>query len=178
MIYDTMLLIQLTGLSGAGKTSIAHKVKMEMEQKGILLEIVDGDCYRRTLCKDLSFSKPDRCENIRRLGAVAYSFVQQNRITILAAINPYEEIRQELTQKYGTKTVWIHCPLQVLLHRDTKGLYRKALLPDKHPDKLFNLTGVNDTYEAPTAPDLIINTAEESLSEAAHKLIQFIISCL
>lgn len=173
-----MLMIQLTGLSGAGKTSISKAAKTALENKGFQVEIIDGDDYRKTLCKDLGYSKEDRCENMRRLGKIAWSHVLQNKIAIIAAINPYEEVRMELSQKYGARTVWISCPLEILIERDTKGLYKKALLPDDHQDKIKNLTGVNDPYEKPEAPDLIINTHLSGLTEATNQLVSFILNSI
>lgn len=92
-------------------------------------------------------------------------------ISVLAAINPYEEIRKELSL-YGNhvKTVWIHCDLETLNKRDTKQFYLKAMLPDGHPDKINNLTGVNDPYETPQKPDLVINTGIEN-EEASIKIL-------
>jgi adenylylsulfate kinase len=168
------MLIQLTGLSGAGKTTISNEVKKNLESKGFVVEILDGEAYRQTINKDLGFSKEDRFRNIRRLGELGYSFVQQNKIAIISAINPYEEIRKELAQKYGAKTVWIYCPLTVIIQRDTKGLYKRALLPDNNPDKIFNLTGINDVFEEPENADLIIDTEKNSIRKASGKLVRFI----
>lgn len=170
------VILQFTGLSGAGKTSIAQAVKEKLTAKGLLAEVVDGDQYRLTICKGLGFSKEDRCENIRRLGLVAESFRRQNHIVIISAINPYDEVRRELKENYGAKTVWVNCDVDVLINRDTKGLYKRALLPDGHPDKLNNLTGINDTYEAPADADLVLYTSRETLEESAEKLFQFICS--
>jgi len=170
-----MLFIQLTGLSGAGKTTISNHVKFKLELDGLLVEIVDGDIYRKTICKDLGFSKADRCENIRRLGALAYTLCQNNIITILSVINPFEEIRNELKEKYNVKTVYIDCDLSTLLSRDTKGLYKRALLENNHPDKISNLTGINDIYEAPKHPDLIIKTFDENIEQSVEKLYKFIL---
>jgi adenylylsulfate kinase len=171
-----MIVIQLTGLSGAGKTTIACKVKDELLTSGFAAEVVDGDVYRQTVCKELGFSKEDRQESVRRLGAVAYSLIQQNKIVLIAAINPYEDIRNELKLQYGAKTVWIYCPLEVLISRDPKGLYRKALLPDDHPEKIHNLTGVNDAYEPPEHPDLLIDTSTNDIAAATAMLLQFIMN--
>jgi adenylylsulfate kinase len=169
-----MLLIQMTGLSGAGKTTIAQKVKQLLEVHSVTVGVIDGDVYRKTICKDLGFSKEDRCENIRRLGNVADSFVKNGTIAIIAAINPYEQVRNELEEKYGAKTVWIKCDISILSERDPKGLYKRAMLPDDHPDKLFNLTGINDTYEIPAKPGLIIDTGHQTEQESAQKLYEFI----
>lgn len=166
-----MLFIQLTGLSGSGKSTIAGGVKKLLESNGYRVEVIDGDIYRKKLCPDLGFSKEDRHENIRRLGFVSNKFAVNGIISILAAINPYEEIRKELAL-YGphVKTVWIDCDLDILIKRDTKQLYKKAQLPDDHPEKINNLTGVNDPYEPPETPDLIINTGIES-EEASIKML-------
>jgi adenylylsulfate kinase len=171
-----MLLIQLTGLSGCGKTTISGNVKKMLMDKNHAVEIIDGDVYRQTLCKDLGFSKEDRCENIRRLGAVAYNISQQNTIAIIAAINPYEQVRQELTRQYNAKTVWIDCAMDELIKRDTKGLYKRALLADGHPDKINNLTGVNDVYEVPQHADLKITSNLESIATSTQILFNFIIN--
>lgn len=170
-----MIFIQFTGLSGAGKSTIARSVKKQMEEDGCKVEVIDADIYRPVLCPDLGFSKEDRIENIRRLGFVANLLAKNGVITILAAINPYEAIRKELISK-GTKvkTIWINCDLETLIKRDTKGLYRKAQLPDGHPDKIYNLTGVNDVYEQPSIPDLIINTEFENIEASVKKVVDFI----
>ena len=170
-----MLLLQMTGLSGAGKTTLAHQAQKLLGSHSLNIEIIDGDVYRKTLCKDLGFSKEDRCENIRRLGNLAYSYVTKGSIAIVAAINPFEGIRNELKEKYGAKTIWIKCDMGVLLKRDTKGLYRRAALPDDHPEKIINLSGINDPYESPVSPDLIIDTSSETEDQSAGKLYRFIL---
>lgn len=171
-----MLFIQLTGLSGSGKSTVANGVKELLLRKNFSVEVIDGDVYRKKLCSDLGFSRSDRHENIRRLGFVANKFAENGIIAILAAINPYEKIRKELSL-YGphVKTVWINCDLETLIKRDTKQLYKKAMLPDDHPDKVRNLTGVNDPYESPDTPDLIINTAIENEDKSVKILFDYII---
>ncbi|MDP4261972.1 MAG: adenylyl-sulfate kinase [Bacteroidota bacterium] len=169
------MIIQLTGLSGSGKTTLAGLVKQLLENDNRQVEVIDGDIYRKTLCKDLGFSREDRCENIRRLGAVAHSFVCMGKIAIIAAINPFEFVRLELKEKYLARTAWIKCDIGILSKRDTKGLYKRSLLPDDHPDKIFNLTGINDIYETPFSPDLVIDTGNETVGQSTQKLYQFII---
>lgn len=168
------MIIQLTGLSGAGKTTLATKIRSGLEAAQVTVAIVDGDVYRKTICKDLGFSQADRQENIRRLGAAAAELAKNHDVVIIAAISPFEAVREELKKKYGAVVVWIKCPVDVLTIRDTKGLYKKALLPEGHPDKLYNLTGVNDIYEEPSAPELVIDTSIESIETAATKLEDFI----
>ena len=173
-----MLIIQFTGLSGSGKTTLACKVKQLLALQKIDVEIIDGDVYRKTLCKDLGFSKEDRCENIRRLGRVANELALKADVVIIAAINPFEHIRRELNQQYNAKIVWIRCPPDELLKRDTKGLYKRALLPAGHPDKVYNFTGISDDYDQPTEHDLVISTDTEGIDSSGQKLSDFIISRL
>jgi adenylylsulfate kinase len=169
-----MLIIQLTGLSGSGKTTLSAYVKQKLGEKDLRVEIIDGDTYRKTLCSDLGFSKEDRCENIRRLGQAAYLFMGSRDVVIIAAISPFEQIRNELRLNYGIKTVWINCTIDVLIKRDTKGLYKRALLPENHPDKLNNLTGINDDYDLPSTCELIINTHEQRCEQSGDMLCDFI----
>jgi adenylylsulfate kinase len=177
LVHTLMILIQLTGLSGAGKSTIADRAKTRLQSLGYAVEVIDGDEYRKSLCKDLGFSKEDRCENIRRLGFVGLKLVQFNVIVILAAINPYEEVRNELKQRSAAvKTVWVHCDVDTLRQRDTKGLYYRAFLDDGHKDKLHNLTGVNDPYEVPSDADLILHTYQETEEESTQKLLDLILT--
>jgi adenylylsulfate kinase len=171
-----MIIIQLTGLSGAGKTTIAKGVKEKLCLLGYKVEIIDGDEYRKTLCSDLGFSKEDRMSNIRRLGILAQVLARNEVIVILSVINPFARIRDEIEKSYhNVKTVWINCSLDELKDRDTKGLYKRALLPDEAPDKLFNLTGINDVYEIPETPHLVINTHEDKVKESIMKLFNYTI---
>ncbi len=170
------MIIQCCGLSGSGKTSLANRVKPLLELHGLKAEVIDGDVYRKVLCPDLGFSKADRHENIRRLAFVAGILSKHGMVAIISAINPYEAVRLEITARYGqVKTVHIHCPLRILIQRDTKQLYRRALLPTGHPDKINNLTGINDPFEVPVNPDLTINTGTDTIEESTHKLLQFIL---
>jgi len=173
-----MLLLQMTGLSGAGKTTIASKVKEQLQKLGYKVELLDGDAVRQNISKDLGFSKEDRCENIRRIGFVADLLTRNNIIVIIAAINPYEEIRQELKRNYAAKTVWIKCELEILKQRDTKGLYKRAFLPESHLEKINNLTGVNDIYEIPKNADLIVDTAIESIEQSVEKVLNYILETI
>ncbi|MFT3934784.1 MAG: adenylyl-sulfate kinase [Chitinophagaceae bacterium] len=173
------MIIQLCGMSGAGKSTISGLVEKKLSEFGVAAEIIDGDDYRRMLCRDLGFSKADRCENIRRLGFVASKFSAQGIVAIICAINPYNEIRAELASSYNNvQTVFIDCTVNTLIKRDTKGLYAKALLPEGHPDKINNLTGINDPFDIPTNPDLHINTARKKKEACAEELFSFIMQHL
>ena len=167
------MIIQLTGLSGAGKTAIARYLKRTLARQNLKVEVIDGDQYRKTLCKDLGFSKKDRYENIRRLGGVA-NIIRDMDVAIISAINPYEEARKELKDRYKAKTIWVNCDLEVLIKRDPKGLYRRSMLPDTHPDKIYNLTGIDDVYENPQNADFIVYTDRETLKESSQKIADFI----
>ena len=149
-----------------------------MLQAGLNVEIIDGDHYRMSLCKDLGFSKADRCENIRRLGKVAAKFSGENKIAIIAAINPYEESRIEMRNKYGACLVYVCCGLETLIQRDTKGLYARALLPAENPERLSNLSGIDDPFDLPAKADLILNTEKESIEESTERLSSFIFNHL
>jgi adenylylsulfate kinase len=169
------MIIQLCGLSGAGKTTIATSVKDQAAAYGIPIELLDGDSYRAALCKDLGFSKEDRCENIRRLGFIASVLSTHGVVCIISAINPYDAVRKELVTAYKqVKTVYVDCPVEELLARDTKGLYKRALLPDGHPDKLYHLTGINDPFEVPVAPDLHLRTNVKTIAACTNELFALI----
>lgn len=160
-------MIQLTGLSCSGKTTIAEQLKTELSVLGYKCEIIDGDYYRQNICSDLGFSKEDRITNIRRLGTIATILEKHGIIPIIAAINPYEEIRQEL----GGTVVYLNCSLEECIRRDVKGLYKRAL-----SGEIPNFTGISDVYEIPKNPDLILNTQTETIEESTNKLLKFIIN--
>ena len=170
------MIVQFCGLSGVGKSTLAACTKKYLLEKGIQIEMIDGDLYRSKLCKDLGFSKEDRQENIRRLGFIASRFSKQGIVSIMSAINPFEEIRTELTDTYpNVKTIFLDCSLETLFERDTKGLYKRTLLPEGDPDRLSNLTGVNDTFEIPQNPDLYVNTGTHSIADCTREISTFII---
>lgn len=169
-----MVLIQLTGLSGAGKTTLAHRVAEKLKGLGFSAVVLDGDIYRQTVFKDLGFSYEDRVENIRRLGELGYGYVLKGDIAIISAINPFEDGRRNLQRLYGAKTIWVDCELEKLKERDTKGLYKRAMLPDGHPEKLKNLTGVNDNYEEPIDAELHICTHLEDVEVSINRMLDYL----
>lgn len=173
-----MLLIQFTGLSGSGKTTLAENVRHLLIENNYKVEIIDGDVYRKTICKDLGFSKEDRCENVRRLFNVGRNFVEENTIVLMSVINPYEDIRNELRNHEFVRTVFLDCSVDNLIERDPKGLYKKALLPDGNQDKIKNFTGISDVFEIPKKADLILKTDSESVVLSTHKLYEFIVSAI
>jgi adenylylsulfate kinase len=173
------MILLFCGLSGAGKSTLAEKVKNKLAAEDIFIEIIDADVYRQRLFRDLGYSMEDRFENIRRLGFIANKFSSHNIITIISAINPYDSIRRELARTYkNVKIVHIDCDVHELIKRDTKGLYKRALLPNGHPDKLSNLTGINDPFEAPQNPDVYVNTHKLNEKESTSKICSFILDSI
>jgi len=168
------LFIQMTGMSGAGKTSISRAVAERLRRNGHKVELIDGDEYRKNVSRDLKFSQKDRLENIHRLGFIGRVLERNNVISILAAINPYESARKDLVDA-GALTVYVRCSLDELKRRDPKGLYRRALLEDGHPEKVNNFTGISDPFEEPENPDIILDTENETLKQSADKLYHFIL---
>jgi adenylylsulfate kinase len=173
-----MPIFLFTGLSGAGKSTLAASVKKSMALVQLSVHIIDGDMYRQTLCKDLGFSKQDRIENLKRLGEVAISLAPLYNVLIIAAISPYEAARQVLVQQANAQIVWIQCDMDILKVRDTKGLYYKAMLPANHPERIENLTGINDVYEPPLQAHLTINTTTSSIENSTSIICNYIINSL
>jgi len=171
------MILLFCGLSGAGKSTLANSVKDRLGQQSIPVEVIDGDPYRARLFADLGFSRQDRSENLRRLGYLADKFAAHGIVTIVSAISPYDDVRRELVALYpDVKVVFIDCPLDELRRRDTKGLYRRASLPDDAPDKLTCLTGVNDPFEPPSEPDLYFNTGDSGIDECTARICEYVMS--
>lgn len=160
----------LTGLSGAGKTTLATKLlKTDLGSPFVLL---DGDEMRKGMCSDLGFSAKDRAENIRRMGEMAKLLAAQGYNVLIAAIAPYESLRQSLASIVGNenlKIIHIACPLEVCIRRDPKCNYQKALA-----GFLPNYTGVADIYETPAHPHLVLRTHEDDLESCHRKLCEFV----
>ena len=156
-----------TGLSGAGKTTLARLVEKELSARGHKVEVLDGDIIRTNLSKGLGFSKEDRDTNIRRIGFVCNLLTRNDVVAIAAAISPYREVRDELRSDIGAFVeVFVSCPIEVLGERDVKGLYKKALAGE-----LKNFTGVDDPYESPLAAEVVVHTDRESPEESAARII-------
>jgi adenylylsulfate kinase len=158
--------VWLTGLSGAGKTTITQALEAKLRAKDYPLEVLDGDVVRTNLTKGLGFSKPDRDENIRRIGFVANLLTRHSVIVIVSAISPYRDIRQEVKEKIGDFVeVFVNAPLEVCEERDVKGLYKKA-----RAGEIKSFTGIDDPYEAPLNPDVECRTDLETLEESVGKV--------
>ncbi len=156
-----------TGLSGAGKSTLARMVEQALLERGMNVEVLDGDEVRENLSKGLGFSKEDRDTNIRRIGYVCKLLSRNGVVAIAAAISPYREVRDEVrSQIERFVEVYVECPLEVLTERDVKGLYKKALAGE-----IQNFTGVSDPYEPPENPEVVVNSATEKPEESLSKIL-------
>ena len=159
--------VWFTGLSGSGKTTIAHQLERVLRDRGLKVEVLDGDVVRTHLSKGLGFSKEDRDTNIRRIGFVAHLLSRNGVAAICSAISPYREIRDENRSLIGDFVeVYLKCPIDVLQQRDVKGLYAKALRGE-----IPNFTGVSDPYEEPLNPEVVLETDRETEEESLAKVL-------
>ena len=160
-----------TGLSGAGKTTIAELVGPQLEEGGRLVEYLDGDVVRTRLSKGLGFSKEDRDTNIERIGWVASRLTRQGAVVLVSAISPYEETRQkarDMVEEHGTFVeVFVDTTVEECARRDVKGLYEKAF-----KGEIKGFTGVDDPYEEPANPDVRIDTEQHEPEESAQLILQ------
>ncbi len=160
-----------TGLSGAGKSTISHLVAAELERRGQLVELLDGDAVRRHLSSELGFSKEHRDLNVERIGWVASRLVRAGAVVVVAAISPYRAARRRarmLVEEHGAFVeVFVATSLEECMSRDTKGLYARALVGE-----VSNFTGVSDPYEEPEAPELRLDTAGLSPDASAGLVLE------
>ena len=160
-----------TGLPCSGKSTLADLLKPELEKRGRLVDVLDGDVVRTHLTKGLGFSKEDRDTNIRRIGWVCEVLSRNNVCTIAAAISPYREIRDEVRSKIPNFVeVYMSVPISVLAERDVKGLYKKALAGE-----IKNFTGVDDPYEPPLNPEVTCySDGTETPEQSAEKIWKYL----
>ncbi|MBA2615068.1 MAG: adenylyl-sulfate kinase [Actinobacteria bacterium] len=160
----------LTGLSGSGKTTLAHLLGPELDQRGHVVEYLDGDTVRTHLSKGLGFSKEDRDTNIARIAWVASRLTRHGAAVVVAAISPYEEPRQSaraMVEEHGPFVeVFVKASVEECARRDTKGLYAKAFAGE-----IKGFTGVDDPYEEPSAPEVVIDTETQTPEESAQLII-------
>jgi adenylyl-sulfate kinase len=158
-----------TGLSGAGKSVIADKVEQRLLEMGVHTYILDGDNLRRGVNRDLGFSKEDRSENIRRVGEMSALFVDAGLVVVTSFISPFQSDRKMARDAVGTSRfieVFINTPFEVCEQRDPKGLYKKV-----RDGIITDFTGISSPYEAPTNPDIEINTVLLNPEQAADEIV-------
>src|SRR5215218_6185755 len=161
----------MTGLSGSGKSTITEVLIDEFEERGIPLEVLDGDVVRENLSKGLGFSKEDRDTNIGRIAFVADLLSRNGVPVITAAISPYKEIRDEARELMGDRfiEVFVKASVDTCAERDVKGLYAKAF-----SGEIKEFTGVSDPYEEPERPEFVCDTESETPEESADKLLAYL----
>ncbi len=165
-------ILWFTGLSGSGKSTLAHKVEEKLFEEGIRTYVLDGDNIRMGLNKNLGFSKEDREENIRRIAEVAKLFVDAGLIVLTAFISPYRKDRdmaRNLVEKGEFIEVYVKCPLEICERRDVKGLYEKA-----RKGIIKQFTGIDDPYEEPLSPEIIVETDKQTLEESAEVIYSYL----
>ena len=164
------LTLWFTGLSGAGKTTIAEIVGAELERRGLAVEYLDGDIVRTHLSKGLGFSKEDRDTNIERIGWVASRLTRHGAAVLVSAISPYEETRRKaraMVEEFGPFIeVYVEASVEECARRDVKGLYEKAFAGE-----IKEFTGVSDPYEPPSNPELVLHTEQDSPEQDAQLVL-------
>lgn len=164
--------IWLSGLSAAGKTTLAHALAEAFTAAGLACQVLDGDVVRQELCRDLGFSRADRSENVRRVAQRSRQINEAGAWVIVALISPYRDDRERARQIVGDSTffeVFVATPLSVCEARDPKGLYRKA-----RAGEIANMTGIDDPYEAPSSPELRLDTGVQSLAECVEAAMRML----
>ena len=160
--------VWFTGLSGAGKSTIAEVLVRKLRERNMKVELLDGDVVRTNLSKGLGFSKEDRDTNIRRIAFVCHLLSRNNVCAVAAAISPYRAIRDEARALIGDFVeVFVNTPLEECERRDVKGLYAKA-----RAGELKQFTGIDDPYEEPLNPEVVCFTTRETPEESANKIMQ------
>ena len=166
------VILWFTGLSGAGKSSLAHAVEEHLYQSGCRTFVFDGDNVRHGLCADLGFSAEDRVENIRRVGEMAKLFLEAGVIALTAFISPFSADRarvRSLVPHGEFLEIYCDCPLEVCEERDVKGLYKRA-----RAGEIKDFTGISSPYEVPQDPELVVDTGALTLEASVTEVIEFL----
>jgi len=163
--------VWFTGLPCCGKTTVADQVAVVLREKGYRVERLDGDIVRQGLTNDLGFTKKDRDENIRRVAFVAKMLSRNNVIVLATFVSPYREERRNARKEIGRFVeVYVRCPIEICMKRDVKGLYQKA-----REGKIKHFTGVDDPYEEPEHPELILDTDKETVEDSVKKVLKTLV---
>jgi len=166
------VILWFTGLSGAGKSSLAHAVEEELHQLGCRTFVFDGDNVRHGLCADLGFTTEDRIENIRRVGEMAKLFVETGVIALTAFISPFLSDRERvrsLVPHGDFLEIYCRCPLEVCEQRDVKGIYKRA-----RAGQIKDFTGISSPYEDPVNPELILETDKLTIEESVAQVMKLL----
>ena len=160
--------VWFTGLSGAGKSTLSDALATRLRERGLPVEILDGDVVRENLSKGLGFSKEDRDTNIRRIGFVAELLTRHGVVVLVAAISPYREVRDQVRASIGSFVeVYVKAGMDTLVERDVKGLYARALAGE-----IANFTGVSDPYEEPLSPEVVVATdSGETVADSVERVL-------
>jgi adenylyl-sulfate kinase len=170
MNHHTGFVLWLTGLSGAGKSTIAAKLGPALAERGHRVELLDGDEVRTNLCQGLGFSREDRDTNIARIGYVAGKLAKHGVAVLVAAISPYREARDRVRAEVDNFVeIHVAAPVSTCAERDVKGLYAKAL-----SGEIKHFTGVSDPYEVPLAPEIVLHTEAETVDESVEQVIAWL----
>lgn len=162
--------VWMTGLSGAGKTTIAHVLVDELKARGLKVERLDGDVVRESLTRDLGFSKEDRDKNIERVTFVAKLLSRNGVACVCSFISPYQAVRDQVrAETTNFVEVFVDAPLEVVIQRDVKGMYQKAIAGE-----IENFTGISDPFEAPANPDVHVRTDQETVQESAEVILSYL----
>lgn len=160
--------VWFTGLPCSGKSAVANRVAEILRERGLKVERLDGDIVRKSLTRDLGFSKKDRDENIRRITFVAKLLARNGVAALASFISPYREVRAYAREEIKNFVeVYVKCSLEVCMQRDVKGMYKKAL-----KGEIKEFTGISDPYEEPLDPEILLETDKETLEESARKVVQ------
>jgi adenylyl-sulfate kinase len=159
--------VWFTGLPCSGKTTIANEVADALRKRELKVERLDGDIVREQLTSDLGFSREDRDENIKRVTFVAKLLTRNNVIVLATFVSPYRERRNKSRKEIGDfLEVYVKCPVEECIKRDVKGMYKKAI-----EGEIKGFTGIDDPYEEPIYPDLVLETHKETVEESAYKVL-------
>jgi len=162
--------VWFTGLSGSGKSTIAHLVEKQLRSSGLKVELLDGDVVRTNLTKGLGFSREDRDLNIKRIGFVSHLLTRNGVVVLVSAISPYRSARDQNRRLIGDFVeVYVKCSLAECEKRDVKGLYKKA-----RAGEIPEFTGVSDPYEEPLQPEIVCDTEQETAERSADRIVAFL----
>jgi adenylylsulfate kinase len=170
MTNDTGFVLWLTGLSGAGKSTVAAKLGPALAERGHRVELLDGDEVRTNLCQGLGFSRADRDTNIARIGYVAGKLAKHGVAVLVAAISPYQQARDRVRASVDSFVeVYVAAPVATCAERDPKGLYAKALA-----GQIKHFTGVSDPYEPPANPEIVLHTEAQTVDDSVHQVLTWL----